>query len=136
MTDSNSPVALRISQRTRDALKEVMEIKGEKNVSKILRKAIDEYLRNHLPRLSIEGDGKGIEIKVNLNERGYGLLSRLKGEGIITSLDEGIRQAIPSYCRDKMSEYKELEDAFKLESAHKSRKSGGGRDENPFSGYR
>ena len=136
MTEGNGPLALRIPEKTRDALMEVMKKKDEKNISKILRKAIDEYLMNHHPRLDIEGGGDGIVLRIKLNERAYRLLYRLKEEGIITSLDEGIRQAIPSYCRGKMSEYKELEDAFQLESAHRSRKEEASMKENPFNGYR
>ena len=136
MTDGNGPLALRIPEKTRDALMEVMKKKDEKNVSKILRKAIDEYLMNHLPRLDIGGSGDGIVLRIKLNERAYRLLHRLREEGIITSLDEGIRQAIPSYCRDKMSEYKELEDAFHLESSHRSRTDEVKLKDNPFDGYR
>jgi len=59
---------------------------------------------------------------LRLNERAYMLLRRLVEDGIINSIAEGIREAIPAYARNKMGEYKEIEDAFKLESDRKERR--------------
>jgi len=115
MAKKNCLVALRISSRTRDDLEELMVIKGENKLSDILRDAIDEYLINHLPKMDVDVSAKAREITVKLNERAFILLHRLIKRGIITSLGEGIREAIPPYCIRKVDEYNETEGAVLMD---------------------
>lgn len=122
MPKKNCLIALRITGETRKALKKIMKRDGEEKLSGTLRKAIDEYIEKRLPKTESSDAVETRELQMILNERAYILLCRLVEDGIITSIAEGIREAIPAYCRNKMGEYKEIEDAFKLEADMKGRR--------------
>ncbi|MDP6156138.1 MAG: hypothetical protein QGH39_06725 [Candidatus Thermoplasmatota archaeon] len=115
-------IALRITAEAQKALRKIMVNDGEEKLSETLRSALDEYIERRLPKTENKNAVETRELMLRLNERAYMLLRRLVEDGIINSIAEGIREAIPAYARNKMGEYKEIEDAFKLESDRKERR--------------
>jgi len=134
MSKKNCLIALRITDESRKALQKIMVRNGEEKLSEILRAAINEYIEKRLPKTEIKDAVETRELQMRLNERAYKLLCRLVEEGIITDIAEGIREAIPAYCRNKMGEYKEIEDAFILEADRKGRQREK-RPKNTFDGF-
>jgi len=129
-------VALRIPSSTRDSLEELMVLRKETNLSAILRKALKDYVDNNLPTNRTDAVPESREITVKLNERGYILLKKLIGLGLITTMAEGIREAIPHYCGKKMDDYTQVESVLRLQEGSGGAGKPGGYPGNPFDGIR
>lgn len=120
MLKNDCLIALRIPGSTKDALEELMVLRDERNQSAFLRSVVEEYIQNNLPEKR-DALPESKEVTVKLNERAFLLLKRLISLGIITTMAEGIREAIPQYCGRKMDEYTEVESLLKAQEGQGDR---------------
>ncbi len=102
-------ITIRLSKSAAEKIEELVESGEFKNISEVIRRAIENFLAEKFAPKNIE------KISVNLPKSTVSLLVELVEKGDAVDMDDAIRNAVREYVKRKVSEYAKKEIKEKIE---------------------
>ncbi len=119
MSDS-ARITIRLSKDATDKLQKLVDEGEFKNISDVVRRAIEDFLASKFAPQNIE------RVNVNLPKKTVSLLLELveKGEVEAVDLDDAIRMAVKEYVRRMVSKAAESEISDEIKKIKKEQEAG------------
>ncbi len=102
-------ITIRLSKSAAEKIEELVESGEFKNISEVIRRAIEDFLAEKFAPKNIE------KVSVNLPKSTVSLLVELVEKGDAVDMDDAIRNAVREYVKRRVSEYAKKEIKEKIE---------------------